>query len=84
MTILFINNDGGGFADEMEVPSGTTIEELFLKQMGKEDTADFLIRVNRSPVTAQYVLQNGDRVTITPTKVEGFIQIPVYVRIWPS
>jgi sulfur carrier protein ThiS len=32
---------------------------------------DFLIRVNRQPVPREYILKEGDRVTITPTKIEG-------------
>jgi sulfur carrier protein ThiS len=32
---------------------------------------DFLIRVNRQPVPREYVLKEGDRVTITPTKIDG-------------
>ena len=34
-------------------------------------SADYLIRVNRQPVPKDYVLQDGDRVTMTPTKIEG-------------
>ena len=29
MRILFINNDGGGFADYVEVTEGTTVEKFF-------------------------------------------------------
>ena len=29
MRILVINNDGGGFADYVEVESGTTVSQLF-------------------------------------------------------
>ncbi len=32
---------------------------------------DYLVRVNRQPVARDYVLQEGDRVTITPVKLEG-------------
>jgi molybdopterin converting factor small subunit len=35
--------------------------------------ADYMIRVNRQPVARDYVLQEGDRVSITPTKIEGAI-----------
>ena len=28
MKILFINNDGGGFADQIEIDSGTTVKAL--------------------------------------------------------
>jgi molybdopterin converting factor small subunit len=33
--------------------------------------SDFLIRVNRQAVSADQVLHDGDRISITPTKIEG-------------
>jgi len=71
MKILFINNLGGGFADHVEVESGTTIVQLFEKRMPGRKPDDYLIRVNRQPVAQDQVLQAGDRVSITPTKIEG-------------
>jgi sulfur carrier protein ThiS len=72
MKILYINNDGGGFADFIEVETGVTVEKLFGDKIGG-DSADYLIRVNRQPVPREYVLQEGDRVSFTPTKIEGAI-----------
>jgi len=66
-----VNNDGGGFADYIEVESNTTVNKLFSEQMSGCQPEDYLIRVNRLPVAADHVLQEGDRVTITPTKIEG-------------
>ena len=71
MRILFINNDGGGFADYIEVTDGLRVEQLFEQQMGAGKAQDYLIRVNRQPVTADQGLQEGDRVSFTPTKIEG-------------
>jgi len=71
MRILFINNDGGGFADHIEVTASTTVEKFFAQQMTGRDSGDYLIRVNRQPVPKDYVLQENDRVTITPVKIEG-------------
>ena len=70
MRILFINNDGGGFADQIDIADGTTVQQLF-EQRIKGHSADYLIRVNRQPTTRETVLQPGDRVSITPTKIEG-------------
>jgi len=39
--------------------------------MSNESPDNFLIRVNRMPVPKDYVLQDNDRVTITPTKIDG-------------
>ena len=71
MRIMFINNFGGGFADYVNVESGTTVERFFGQNMGEARPEDYLIRVNRMPVPRDHVLQEGDRITITPTKVEG-------------
>lgn len=71
MRILYINNDGAGFADYVQIEEGKTIDQLFKEKMPQERSSDFLIRVNRQPVPKDYILQEGDRVTITPTKIEG-------------
>ena len=71
MRILWINNDGGGFADYVEVTGGMTVERFFGKQLPGCKSEDYLIRVNRQPVAKDYVLQEGDRITMTPTKIEG-------------
>jgi len=71
MQIMFINNDGGGFADRLSIEGPITITELFRRQMPNSEPADYLIRVNRQSVSADYLLQEGDRISITPTKVEG-------------
>jgi sulfur carrier protein ThiS len=71
MRLLYINNSGGGFADYVTVSEGTTVEQFFKDKMQGSKPDDFLIRVNRQPVPREYVLKEGDRVTITPTKIEG-------------
>ena len=71
MKILFINNFGGGFADHVEVEPSITIAQLFEQRMPGRKPDDYLIRVNRQSVAQDQVLQAGDRVSITPTKIEG-------------
>lgn len=71
MKILFINNDGAGFADHIDVADGTTVEQLFAQQAPGRSPRDYLIRVNRQPSAADQVLQPGDRVSFTPVKIEG-------------
>ena len=71
MRVLFINNSGGGFADYIEVESGTTVNKLFTQKLPGSKAEDFLIRVNRLPVGADQVLQDGDRISMTPTKIQG-------------
>ena len=71
MKVLFLNNDGAGFADYVEVAAGTTVQQFFAQQVPHGQAADYLIRVNRQPVAANQVLQEGDRVSFTPVKIEG-------------
>jgi sulfur carrier protein ThiS len=71
MRLLYINNLGGGYADYLDVNDGTTVAQFFKDRMPQERPEDFLIRVNRQPVPRDYILQENDRVTITPTKIEG-------------
>ena len=76
MQVLFINNDGGGFADHIEIADGTTVEQLFQQRVPHGKPADYLIRVNRQPTSRDAVLQSGDRISITPTKIEGAATLP--------
>ena len=70
MKVLYINNDGAGFADYIEVEPETTVKAFF-SQHCRGESSSYLIRVNRQPVASDYVLQPNDRITITPTKIEG-------------
>ena len=74
--IMYINNDGGGFADYAQIAKGTTVDKFFAEKLPGREASDFLIRVNRQPTPKDYVLQENDRITITPTKIEG----ATYVR----
>ena len=71
MHIMYINNDGGGFADYINVDEGTTVAQLFHDRVSDGDPGSYLIRVNRQPSTRDQQLQEGDRVSFTPTKIEG-------------
>ena len=71
MTIFFTNNEGGGFAGEQVIQENFTVEAFFKEQFKERSPADFLIRVNRQEVPASYVLQDTDKVTMTPMKIDG-------------
>lgn len=76
MKILFLNNDGG-VADHIDIAPETTLTQLFSDRLPHASPGDYLIRVNRQPAPADYVLQPGDRVSLTPTKIEGAVQLVV-------
>jgi hypothetical protein len=71
MRVLYINNAGTGWADYVDISEGKSVEQFFSEKMLGRKPDDFLIRVNRQPVSRDYVLQENDRVTITPLKIEG-------------
>jgi len=71
MKVQFINNKGGGFAEDLELDAGVTAGALFDTKMGSVDPGDYLIRVNRAQASADQVLLPGDKMTVTPTKVQG-------------
>ena len=73
MKVFYINNDGGGFADYVNVAEGRTVEQFFNEKMPGQKPTDYFIRVNRQLVPRDQVLHENDRVTITPTKVEGAV-----------
>ena len=71
MRILYINNSGGGWADHVDVPPLQPVQQFFEERMPGCKPEDYLIRVNRQPVSRDHVLQENDRVTITPVKIQG-------------
>jgi hypothetical protein len=71
MKIFFLNNDGGGFADQIEVAQATTVSQLFAQKMPDCNPGDYLIRVNRQPAGSDEVLSENCRVSVTPTKIQG-------------
>ena len=73
MQILFINNSGSGYADYTEVAEGTTIGKFISEKLPDHKADDLLIRVNRQATARDYVLREGDRVSATPTKIEGAV-----------
>lgn len=69
--ISYINHDSAGFSDDVQVPAGTTIQEFFNQKMPGRDSRSYLIHVNSLPPVRDYVLTEGDCVSISPTKVQG-------------
>ena len=53
MKILFLNHDGGGFADHIDIEEGMTVETLFEARMKDARPEDYLIRVNRQPCSSE-------------------------------
>tara|TARA_R100000306_G_C4360767_1_gene135145 strand:- start:43 stop:258 length:216 start_codon:yes stop_codon:yes gene_type:complete len=70
MKVLFISNDGGGFAENVAIVPGTTVRQFCDSQL-HGSTDDYQVRVNHETVESSYELKDGDKVTATPRKTEG-------------
>ena len=69
--IAVIDNLSFGNRDFINVPDGQAVSDFFAERMPDEDAGDYLIRVNRQPVARDQTLRDGDRISITPVKIEG-------------
>jgi sulfur carrier protein ThiS len=69
MKVLFLSNDAGGFAEYKEIQPGTTVD-AFLRAQGY-DPANYNVRVNREEVSADAILADGARCSLTPLKING-------------
>ncbi len=67
--IQLVDNNGGGFNDYVEVDEGITLS-AFMRKHGI-DSKKNLVRVNREEIAHSTKLCDGDRVTVTPTKIDG-------------
>lgn len=70
INIQLINNQGGGYADRIQVPAESTLSYVANKY-AEGNPENYNIRVNKEVQTADYALKDGDRVTITPNKMTG-------------
>ncbi len=72
--VTLISNDGSGLPRRIPVNEGTTLEK-FLEVSFNGDPDEFTIRVRANGVTVEahsdYVLQDGDKVSMAPSKIEG-------------
>lgn len=80
ITITYLNRNGGGFAERHTLPAKTTVKD-FLAERGI-DPGDFTIRIVRGPTggftpAADEILQEGDRISCVPLKIEGAGEIAV-------
>jgi hypothetical protein len=81
MQILYINANGAGFADHIDIAESTSVAALFEERLSHAKPSDYLIRVNRQPTSRDAVLQEGDRVSVTPVKIEGASSLAQVARL---
>ena len=69
--VLFISNRGKGYAVPIPVPQGESLKTFVNRQsgIGSEDKSQIL--VNGQAEQDGYVLEDGDRITVTPIDIKG-------------
>lgn len=69
MNVKYISIGDGGVAESEDFEAGMTVEDLVAKKNGTMIGA--AVRVNGRPAVAGQVLEDNDRVTITPANIKG-------------
>ena len=74
INVTLITNEGSGLPVKVPVVDGLTLEKfLEVSFSGNPDVFTIRIRANGTTIEAhrEYVLQEGDRISLAPKKVEG-------------
>lgn len=65
--VLFVNNHGGGFAENRNFTPGETVGDFLARSLPGVNLNDYHIRVNREEIVpASQQLGTGDRVQVVP------------------
>ena len=68
--IYLIHTFGAGHSSEFRVCAGKTTGHL-VEGILEQDWDNVTVRINRASANMDYVLQQGDRVTVNLAKIEG-------------
>ena len=68
--VTWSSNDGDGTPISCQVQTGTTVGEFVRGRLG-DDLDKYTIRVNRRPMIEDEVLQEEDKISAAPTKIQG-------------
>jgi len=71
INVRFLNGAGQGFGTTVQANDHTELKDFLEMHAPGSDPQNFLIRVNGQIATKNTILQDGDRVSMTPTKVAG-------------
>lgn len=69
--VLFLNNEGEGFAKRIEIEPGMPLNAFLNEYIEDFEADNYVIRVNREPAEENQPLADGDRVSASPRKIEG-------------
>ena len=71
--VRFANFAEDSFASDYLVSDGTTVPQFLNERGVVADETNFRISVNGQEVTRDHVLQDNDRVRLTPRKMKGAV-----------
>jgi hypothetical protein len=78
INVTMVTNGGAGLPTKIPVIEGTTLEK-FLEVSFDGDPDNFTIRVRANGTSVQahrdYILQDGDRVSLAPSKIDGAVTL---------
>lgn len=69
ITVQFSDSGGGGFANKVVIPRGTSVG-FFLQQQGA-NTTNKIINLNGQVPARNDILKDGDNLSLTPANVKG-------------
>jgi hypothetical protein len=71
--ITFIDNDGGGRAEKIDVPHGITVLQVFEQQKPGRVFENYNVRLDGEDVSRhlQAIPADQSRIVVTPKKIEG-------------
>jgi len=76
--VTLVTNNGCGLPCRIPVVEGTTLED-FLKVSFDGNPDEFTVRIRANGTTVEahkdYVLCDGDRVSMAPTKIDGAVSL---------
>lgn len=74
ITIYFVTNIGKAFGGAKRIPKGTTVQELLDIEMPGQPHGNYRVSVNSQEVSRSQELKEGDRLTVSPTKMAAGLE----------
>ena len=71
MLVTFINNEGGGGVQDINIPDGTTFGNFIRQSMPSFNSGRHQARVNQENAHPDDILTSGDHIAVMPVKVGG-------------
>ncbi len=72
INITVVSNTGNGDVQDVSVNPNTTLRDWFMGYFGADaNPKKYVVKVNKEGRGADYILQDGDAVTVTSTNIQA-------------